>query len=303
LRIVQPGDPMPQPKSAGKTELSAQLPLPNTVALIGSLCEFIRSNPDGPPTLAALGRRVGLSPSHLQRVFKRVVGISPRQFADACRLDRLKTGLKEGESVTTAMFAAGYGSSSRLYEKAAGQLGMTPGQYRKGGVQATIRYTTAPSALGRVILAATEKGVCAISLGDTDADLTAFLETEFPGATRQRDDAGLAEWLAELLHRLSGDVPHLELPLDVRATAFQRRVWEELEKIPRGETRTYRQVAEAIGAPTAVRAVARACATNPVSIVIPCHRVIGSDGGLRGYRWGLARKKKLLASEKMENEE
>jgi AraC family transcriptional regulator, regulatory protein of adaptative response / methylated-DNA-[protein]-cysteine methyltransferase len=291
---------MPQPKIAGKTEPPAQLPPTNIVTLIGSLCEFIRSNPDGPPTLAVLGQRVGLSPSHLQRVFKRVVGISPRQFADACRLNRLKTGLKEGETVTTAMFAAGYGSSSRLYEKAAGQLGMTPGQYRKGGVQATIRYTTARCPLGRVILAATDKGVCAISLGDTDADLTAFLEEEFPGATRQRDDAGLAEWLAELLHRLTGDVPHLELPLDIRATAFQRRVWEELEKIPRGETRTYQQVAAAIGEPTAARAVARACATNPVSVVIPCHRVIGSDGGLRGYRWGLARKKKLLANEKKE---
>jgi AraC family transcriptional regulator of adaptative response/methylated-DNA-[protein]-cysteine methyltransferase len=289
---------MPSSKIAGKTEPPAQLPPTNIVTLIGSLCEFIQSNPDGPPTLAVLGRRVGLSPSHLQRVFKRVVGISPRQFADACRLNRLKTGLKEGETVTTAMFAAGYGSSSRLYEKAAGQLGMTPGQYRKGGVQATIRYTTARCAFGRVILAATDKGVCAISLGDTDADLTAFLEAEFPGAIRQRDDAGLAEWLAELLHRLTGDMPHLELPLDIRATAFQRRVWEELEKIPRGETRTYQQVAAAIGEPTAARAVARACATNPVSVVIPCHRVIGSDGGLRGYRWGLARKKKLLANEK-----
>jgi AraC family transcriptional regulator of adaptative response/methylated-DNA-[protein]-cysteine methyltransferase len=243
---------------------------------------------------------VGLSPGHLQRVFKRVVGISPRQFADACRLKRLKTGLKEGESVTTALFAAGYGSSSRLYEKAAGQLGMTPGEYRKGGQQTTIRYTTAPTALGWVILAATEKGVCAISLGDTEAELAVFLETEFPGATRQRDEAGLAEWLAELLHRLTGQLPHRELPLDVRATAFQRRVWEELARIPRGETRTYRQVAAAIGQPTATRAVARACATNPVSIVIPCHRVIGSDGALRGYRWGLARKQKLLASEKKE---
>lgn len=289
---------MPQTKSVRKPVPAAPLSPTNTVALIGSLCNFIRSHPDGPPTLAALGRRVGMSPSHLQRVFKRVVGISPRQFADACRLNRLKTGLKEGESVTTAMFAAGYGSSSRLYEKAAGQLGMTPGQYRKGGEQTTIRYTTARCALGRVILAATVKGICAISLGNTDGDLTAFLEEEFPGASRQRDDAGLAEWLTELVHRVDGDIPHLELPLDVRATAFQRRVWEELQRIPRGETRTYTQVAKAIGKPSAVRAVARACATNPVSIVIPCHRVIGSDGGLRGYRWGLVRKQKLLANEK-----
>jgi AraC family transcriptional regulator of adaptative response/methylated-DNA-[protein]-cysteine methyltransferase len=236
-------------------------------------------------------------------VFKNVVGISPRQFADACRLNRLKTGLKKGDSVTTAMFAAGYGSSSRLYEKAAGQLGMTPGEYQRGGVRASIRYTTASCKLGRVILAATEKGVCAISLGNTDAELTEFLESEYPGSLCQRDDAGLAKWLKELLHRLQGDAPHMELPLDVQATAFQRRVWEELEKIPRGETRTYREVAAAIGKPSAVRAVARACATNPVSIVIPCHRVIGSDGGLRGYRWGLDRKKKLLATEKKEAEE
>lgn len=269
-----------------------------TIAIIGSLCEFIRSSTDGAPTLAALGRRAGLSPGRLQRLFKRVVGVSPRQFADACRLDRLKTGLKEGESVTTAMFAAGYGSSSRLYEKAAGQLGMTPGEYQKGGARATIRYTTAACPLGRVLLAATDKGVCAISLGDSDAELEAFLDEEFPAATRMRDAAGLADWLAELLHRLTGEPPHQELPLDVRATAFQRRVWEELRRIPIGETRSYREVAAAIGAPGAVRAVARACATNPVSVVIPCHRVIGSDGGLCGYRWGLARKKKLLAKER-----
>jgi AraC family transcriptional regulator of adaptative response/methylated-DNA-[protein]-cysteine methyltransferase len=270
----------------------------DTVALIGSLCEFIRSNPDGSPTLAVLGGQAGMSPAHLQRLFKRVVGISPRQFADACRLNRLKNGLKKGESVTTAMFAAGYGSSSRLYEKAAEQIGMTPGRYRKGGIQTTIRYTTSACSLGRVILAATEKGVCAISLGNTDAELTAFLDSEFPNSTRQRDDDGLSKWLAELLQRVHGDAPHVELPLDIQATAFQRRVLKELENIPRGETRTYREVAEAIGKPTAVRAVARACATNPVSVVIPCHRVIGSDGGLRGYRWGLDRKKKLLANEK-----
>jgi AraC family transcriptional regulator of adaptative response/methylated-DNA-[protein]-cysteine methyltransferase len=286
------------PQTIRGTDQIAEPLRAETVALIGSLCEFIRSSADGPPTLAELGRRAGLSPGHLQRLFKRVVGVSPKQFADACRLDRLKTGLKEGESVTTAMFAAGYGSSSRLYEKAAGQLGMTPGNYQKGGLRTAIRYTTAACPLGRVLLAATEKGVCAISLGDSDEELEAFLEAEFPAATRTRDAAGLANWLAELLHRVMGEPSHQELPLDVRATAFQRRVWEELRRIPRGETRTYREVAAAIGEPTASRAVARACATNPVSVVIPCHRVIGSDGGLRGYRWGLARKEKLLAKEK-----
>jgi len=272
-----------------------------TVSLIADVCEFIRDNPETPHTLARLGRQAGLSPAHLQRVFKRVVGVSPRQFADACRLDRLKSGLKGGESVTTAMFAAGYGSSSRLYEKAAGQLGMTPGEYQKGGSRATIRYATAACHLGRVLLAATDRGVCAVSLADKDAELRGFLESEFPAAELERDDAGLADWLAALLRHISGDVPHLDLPLDVRATAFQRRVWEELRKIPYGETRTYQQVAEAIGEPTAARAVARACATNPASVVIPCHRVVGSDGGLRGYRWGLARKKKLLAGEKRKN--
>ncbi len=283
--------------------MPTSMPQPDadTVALMTRVCEFIRADPDGKPTLAALGDRVGLSPAHLQRVFKRVVGVSPRQFADACRLHRLKVGLKEGESVTTAMFAAGYGSSSRLYEKAGGQLGMTPGEYRNGGAQATIRYATAACELGRVLLAVTPRGVCAVALAASDAELERFLHAEFPAAELTRDAAGLTDWLAELLRQLAGG-PHADLPLDVQATAFQRRVWEELRKIPRGETRTYRQVAEAIGKPRAVRAVARACATNPASVVIPCHRVIGSDGGLHGYRWGLNRKKKLLEGERKRQE-
>ena len=270
-----------------------------TVALIAEVCEFIRADPDHRPTLAALGRQAGLSPAHLQRVFKRVVGVSPRQFADACRLDRLKNGLKGGESVTTALFAAGYGSSSRLYEKADGQLGMTPGQYRGGGAKATIRYALAACELGRVLLAVTPRGVCAVSLADSDATLERFLRSEFPAAELTRDDAGLAAWLAELVRQVAGG-PHADLPIDVKATAFQRRVWEELRKIPRGQTRTYREVAEAIGEPTAARAVARACATNPAAVVIPCHRVVGSDGALRGYRWGTRRKKALLEVERSE---
>ena len=268
----------------------------DTVALIAGVCEFIRADPDRKTTLAALGRRAGLSPAHLQRVFKRVVGVSPRQFADACRLDRLKSGLKGGESVTTAMVAAGYGSSSRLYEKAGGQLGMTPGEYRGGGARAAIRYATAACELGRVLLAVTARGVCAVSLAEADDDLEQFLRSEFPAADLARDDAGLASWLSELVGQLAGG-PHADLPIDVKATAFQRRVWEELRRIPRGQTRTYREVAEAIGEPTAARAVARACATNPAAVVIPCHRVVGSDGALRGYRWGLRRKKALLAAE------
>lgn len=275
-------------------------PADPTVSLVADVCDFIRGNLESPLTLAALGRQAGMSPAHLQRVFKQVVGVSPRQFADACRLDRLKAGLKGGQTVTTAMVGAGYGSSSRLYERAAGQLGMTPRQYQDGGPRLAVRYATAECDLGRVLLAATDRGVCGLSLADTDADLEAFLRAEFPAADLRRDDAGLGDWLAGLVRHLAGAQPHLELPLDVRATAFQRRVWEELRKIPYGQTRTYKEVAEAIGRPTAVRAVARACATNPVSVVIPCHRIVGSTGSLTGYRWGVARKKKLLEREQEE---
>jgi AraC family transcriptional regulator of adaptative response/methylated-DNA-[protein]-cysteine methyltransferase len=271
---------------------------PDDVPIVAELCDFIRTNLAAPLTLSALGRRAGMSPAHLQRVFKRVVGVSPRQFADACRLDHLKAGLKGGTTVTTALVDAGYGSSSRLYERAAGQLGMTPREYQRGGPAAAVRYATAACDLGRVVLAATDRGVCAISLGGTDDELVSFLQAEFPAARLAQDDAGLHEWLAELLRHLGGGQPHLDLPLDVRATAFQRRVWEELRRIPYGQTRTYKQVAEAVGRPRAVRAVARACATNPASVVIPCHRVVGSDGQLTGYRWGLSRKQKLLEREK-----
>lgn len=268
------------------------------VPIIAEVCGFIRANLEAPLTLAVLGRKAGMSPAHLQRVFKRVVGVSPRQFADACRLDRLKSGLKEGDNVTTAMTAAGYGSSSRLYERAAGQLGMTPGQYRAGGPAARIRFASAACDLGRVLLAATDRGVCWLNFADADDEAEAALRAEFPAAEFVRDDPGLSAWLTELLRHLAGEQPHLDLPLDVRATAFQRRVWEALRAIPYGETRTYRQVAEAIGEPTAARAVARACATNPASVVVPCHRVVGSNGRLTGYRWGLARKRKLLEGEK-----
>lgn len=266
-----------------------------TVSLVADLCDHIRAHLDGPLTLAALGRQAGMSPAHLQRVFARVVGVSPRRFADACRLDRLKSQLKEGDTVTTAMTTAGYGSSSRLYERATDQLGMTPGQYQKGGPVA-IRFATAKCPVGRVLLAATAKGICWLSFGDTDKELEAALRAEFPKAAVSRG-ADLKPWMDELARHFAGEQPHLDLPLDVRATAFQRRVWDALLAIPYGETRSYKQVAEAIGAPTAVRAVARACATNPVAVIVPCHRVIGSNGALTGYAGGLHRKKKLLEAE------
>ncbi|MCE9560891.1 MAG: methylated-DNA--[protein]-cysteine S-methyltransferase [Planctomycetes bacterium] len=271
----------------------------NTVATITDICSLIRRDPETRHTLAILSQRALLSPAHFQRVFKRVVGVSPRQFADACRLDRFKAGLRDGESVTVVMCAAGYGSSSRLYEKTDGQLGMTPSDYRAGGRAALIRYTTAACELGRVLLAVTGIGVCAVSIADADTALEAFLRSEFPAAELVRDEFGLADWLEELLRAVTGG-PHRALPIDVRATAFQRRVWEALQRIPRGETRTYRELAEAIGKPTAVRAVARACATNPTAVLVPCHRVIGTDGKLHGFRWGLDRKQKLIDAERKE---
>jgi AraC family transcriptional regulator of adaptative response/methylated-DNA-[protein]-cysteine methyltransferase len=277
-------------------------PDPDTVSLVADLCDYIRAHLDAPLTLAALGRQAGMSPAHLQRVFKRVVGLSPRRFADACRLDHLKNKLKGGDTVTNAMTAAGYGSSSRLYERATDQLGMTPGQYRNGGAQkggpVAIRFTTAKCPVGRVILAATDKGICWLSFGNTDEQMEAALRAEFPKATVKRASSELKPWMNELAQHFAGDHPHLDLPLDVRATAFQRRVWDALLAIPYGETRSYKQVAEAIGAPRAVRAVARACATNPVAVIVPCHRVIGTDGKLHGYAGGLHRKKKLLEAEK-----
>lgn len=264
------------------------------------VCRYIEEHLDEPLTLAVLGEQAGLSPAHLQRVFRRVMGITPRQYADACRLGRLKARLRDErtETVTTALYEVGYGSSRGLYERASAQLGMTPGAYRRGGKGMSLRYTLADCPLGRLLLAATERGVSAVYLGDRDAELEAALRKEYPAATVSRDDQTLSVWLKELLDHLRGQQPHLDLPLDVQATAFQWRVWQELQTIPAGSTRTYGEIAEALGQPTAARAVARACATNPVSVLIPCHRVIREDGGLGGYRWGLHRKRALLEREK-----
>jgi AraC family transcriptional regulator of adaptative response/methylated-DNA-[protein]-cysteine methyltransferase len=268
------------------------------VETVRRVCRHIEANLETPLTLAALGEMASLSPAHLQRLFKRITGVSPRQYADACRLALLKTRLKERRTVTMAMYEAGYGSSSRLYERAATQLGMTPATYQHGGRAVTIRYLLTDSPLGRLLLAATERGVCAVCLGDRDADLEAALRREYPAATIARDDAELEVWAGQLLEHLQGRQPHLALPLDVRATAFQWRVWQALRAIPYGSTRTYSDIAEALGNPKAARAVARACATNPAAVVIPCHRVVREDGDLGGYRWGMKRKETLLAQEK-----
>lgn len=261
-------------------------------------CEIIRANPEERHTLGALAGRVGLSRFHFQRAFTQVVGISPRAFAEACRLGQVKTALKKGERVTPAMYDAGYGSSSRLYERAGTALGMTPATYRKGAPGVDIDFTIADSPLGRLLLAATMRGVCRVMIGDSDRELEKDLRAEYPNATVRRNDRILSAQVRTLLAHLRGTSPHVELPLDVRATAFQWRVWRHLQAIPYGETRTYSEVAAAIGTPTATRAVARACATNPVALLIPCHRVVGTDGSLRGYRWGVERKRKLLAQER-----
>ena len=270
-------------------------------ALAERAMRLIEAALDGPepaaPTLQALGSALGVSPYHLQRTFKAVTGLSPRQYAAARRASALKSHLRGGSPVTEAVYEAGYTSSSRIYEQTGAALGMTPGAYRRGGAGMEIRYTTFDTPLGCLLIAATERGVCALQLGDDPSALGEALAAEFPQATLRPDDDGLAEAAAALREHLTGRRPLLDLPLDVRGTAFQQRVWAELRKIPYGQTRTYTQVAKAIGQPNAVRAVARACATNPAALVIPCHRVVRAGGALAGYRWGLARKKTLLENE------
>lgn len=225
------------------------------------------------------------------------MGITPRQYFEACRLSRLKALCREGRNVTSALYDAGYGSSSRLYEQAPSRFGMTPGTYRRGGQGMKIGYAIAESPLGRLLVAATETGICAVSLGESDSDLIQALAREYPAAEIREDGSGLGEWVEALLEYLGGWQPHLDLPLDLRVTAFQQRVYQELRAIPYGETRTYQEVAAALGQPGAVRAVARACAANPVALLVPCHRVLRKDGRPGGYRWGLERKARLLAME------
>jgi AraC family transcriptional regulator, regulatory protein of adaptative response / methylated-DNA-[protein]-cysteine methyltransferase len=251
----------------------------------------------GAPALASLARGVGASPHHLLRLFKRHLGITPRDYADAKRLERVKRHLKDGDGVAGALYAAGYGSSSRLYERADAQLGMTPATYRRDGKGAEIAFTVASSPLGRLLVAATERGLAAVSLGESEAALERGLHAEYPAASIRRDDQQLRGWVDVILEHLAGERPHLALPLDLQATAFERRVWRALQQIPYGATTTYGDVARAIGESKAVRAVANACAKNRAALVIPCHRVVRSDGALGGYRWGIERKKRLLAGE------
>ena len=264
-----------------------------------AICRFIEQHLDEPLTLDRLGKEFRQSPFHLQRRFKAVLGITPREYADSCRLRMLKRNLQAGDSVTRAMYDAGYGSSSRLYEKTAAQLGMTPDKYRRGAIAAAIRYTCADSPLGRMLVAATERGICAIQFARSDGELMEGLKREFPFAARKVDEGGLRSWVSALLRHMRGKNQDASLPLDIRATAFQRLVWAYLQSIPFGATKSYSQVAKGIGRPSATRAVARACATNPVAVAIPCHRVVREDGSMGGYRWGIERKQALLEMEQL----
>lgn len=245
-----------------------------------------------------LAKKLGVTASGLRRAFQQVTGLAPRDLADALRLKRFKNLLRAGKNITDALYETGYGSSSRVYERSDAQLGMTPAAYQKGGKGMKLEYTIAKSPMGKVLVAATEKGVSAVYLGEAEQKLIGELRAEYPQAEIAPAKETCQRWVEEIVRQIEGKPASVELPLDVQGTAFQRRVWQELQRIPLGKTRTYTLVAQALGQPKAVRAVARACATNPVSIVVPCHRVIRGDGSLAGYRWGLSRKKQLLDAER-----
>ena len=252
-------------------------------------------------TLELLGEQSGMSPYHLQRKFKAQVGLTPAQYVRARKRERLKGELKRGETVSRATFGAGYGSSSRVYGGADAELGMTPATYRRGGAGAHIDYVIAETSLGALLVAATDRGVCAVTLGDDATSLETALELEYPAATRTRlttPSSSLGAWVTDVVAAVDGERARPDVPIDVAASAFQWKVWRELQKIPFGETRSYAEIASAVGSPKAVRAVASACANNRVAVIVPCHRVVRTDGGLGGYRWGLERKKRLLEKER-----
>jgi AraC family transcriptional regulator of adaptative response/methylated-DNA-[protein]-cysteine methyltransferase len=266
--------------------------------MVQTVCRYLDSTDSESVKLSDLAMKTGVSAFHLQRTFKNIMGISPRQYLAAKRFGNFRTRIKEGKSVTNALYDSGFNSSSRLYERASDELGMTPATYGRSGRGVNIKYTIVDSPLGRLLVAVTERGVCSVTMGDRDIQLEKTLKSEFSEANIERTDSALRKTVAAILNHLSSTGPHLDLPLDIRATAFQRQVWEKLRTIPVGQTMSYGQVAKSLGNPGAVRAVGRACATNPIAVVIPCHRVVREDKSLGGYRWGLERKRRLLETEK-----
>ncbi len=268
-----------------------------TVRRVREARAYLDQHLDETVTLVRLGRAVGMSPYHLQRTFKRLTGMTPKEYASGRRVDRMKAQLKKGETVSRATYEAGFSSASRAYEHTRRRLGMTPGAYRDGGRGIGIRYTIVNSDAGALLVAGTDRGVCAVTLGNDPVALEAALRREYPAATIERADDRLAAWTAAVVARIEGKDGG-KVPLDLRGTVFQRQVWDALQRIPRGTTRSYGEIARGLGQPSAARAVAGACARNPVAVVVPCHRVIREDGGLGGYRWGMERKRKLLEAEK-----
>jgi len=270
------------------------------VEMVLTVCQLIEDNLEENISLEFLGGKAGISPHHLQRTFKSILGITPKQYATALKIRSFKEQVQKGEDVTSAMYEAGFGSSRALYENAADNLGMTPAAYKSKGKGMKISYTVVDCDLGKMLVAKTERGICSVTFGDREKELVEALETEFSAAEIEADKSGLAKYVETILQLLEGRETRFALPLDVQATAFQLQVWETLRKIPYGDTRSYKQVAELIGQPKAVRAVARACATNPTALVTPCHRVVRENGDLSGYRWGIERKRQILAKEAKE---
>lgn len=269
-----------------------------TVGKVLAACRLLEDPAEQPPTLAALGARTGMSPGHLRRKFTQMIGVSPRRYGEARRFERLRHKLRNGDDIAGAVYESGFGSGSRVYEKANRYLGMTPGAYRQGGRGQVIEYAIVPCPLGTLLVAGTERGLCSVALGEDAPTLLAELEAGFSEASLVPATAALGKPVEELVRYLAGDGPWPLLPLDVRATAFQTRVWDALRRIPPGETPSYQDVARAIGQPSAARAVANACASNPVALAIPCHRIVRKDGRAGGYRWGPARKFALIQMEK-----
>lgn len=262
------------------------------------VCRFIDSQEDSVPTLVSVAARFGVSPSQLSRAFKATLGMTPKAYSDLRRIQRLKETLRGGDSVTSALYGAGYGSSSRLYEHGAKLLGMTPSEYQRAGTGSRVWFTLVNTKLGRMLAACTERGACAVSLGDSDAVLERSLRSEFSAAEVVRDDDKLRPMVASIVSHLEGGDPIAGIETDVVATAFTCRVWKALAAIPYGQTKTYGEIAASLGRPTAARAVARACASNRLALIVPCHRAVPRTGGSGGYRWGVERKRALLERER-----
>jgi AraC family transcriptional regulator of adaptative response/methylated-DNA-[protein]-cysteine methyltransferase len=263
--------------------------------------EYLDQHPGENVTLERLGNVAGMSPYHLQRRFKQIVGLSPKAYVSAQRMDRMKSRLRQGHTVSRATYDAGYGSGSRVYEHARAGLGMTPGRYRKGGKGLQIVYAVHQTDFGQLLAAATDRGLCAVMLGDAASDLERKLQAEYPAAALERNDRGLTHYVEPIVRRLAG-AEDKALPLDVEGTPFQWQVWEALRQIPAGETRSYQSIAREIGRPTAARAVARACASNQLALVIPCHRAVREHGEPGGYRWGAERKQQILEQERAQRD-